>query len=117
MLIPVLTLFVGALSTAAGIQELVVQGILNNQLIPLIGGTIGAVAGALTLAAGISLLRGSEQAVRLTRAAALSSILVTLPIGMFGWGLAGWPMTLLGLAWPMVLLFHVHSRRSGVRLS
>ena len=73
MLIPVLTLFVGALSTAAGIQELVVQGILNNQVIPLTGGTIGAVA--------------------------------------------GWPMTLLGLGWPIVLLFHVRSRHSRVRPS
>lgn len=112
MLVPVVTIFVGALGTTAALQELVVQGIFNNQLIPLTGGTIGAVSGALTVAAGVALLRRSPLAASLTRAAAVSSLLVALLVGMLGWGLAGWPMTLLGLTWPIVLLLYVRSSRS-----
>ena len=112
MLVAVLTIFVGALNAAAGTQELVVQGIFNNKGIPLTGGTLGAVAGALLLAAGIALLRQSSRAGSLTNAAALSSLAVTALVGMFGWGLAGWPMTLVGLAWPLFLLFHVRGGRA-----
>ena len=43
MFIPILTILIGALLTAAGAQELVVQGILNNRLFPLVGGTLGTV--------------------------------------------------------------------------
>jgi hypothetical protein len=107
MIVAILTIFVGALNAAAGTQELVVMGIFNNQLVPLTGGTLGAVAGALLLSAGIALLRQSPRAHSLTRAAAIASLPVAGLIGQLGWGLAGWPMTLLGLAWPLVLLFHV----------
>ena len=72
MVVAILTILLGALGTAAGVQELVVQGILNNQTIPLIGGTLGAVAASLLVAAGIALLRQSDRAVVLTRAAALT---------------------------------------------
>jgi len=107
MLVAILTIFVGALSAAAGVQELVVMGIGRNQLIPLTGGTLGAVGGALMLAAGISLLRQSPRANALTRAAAIASLPVAVLVGKLGWGLAGWPMTLLGLAWPLFLLLYV----------
>lgn len=116
MPIGILTIFIGALSAAAGTQELVVQGIFNNKLIPLTGGTLGAVAGALLVAAGIALVGRSPRATDLTRAAAISGAAVTLPLGMLGWGLAGWPMTLIGLIWPAVLLFHVRGRRTRAHM-
>ena len=103
MFVAVLTIVIGALQTAGGAQELVVQGIMNSQRDPLIGGTLGTVAGSLTLSAGISLLRRSPQAVALTRAAAMLTIPVTVLIG-FVWGLAGWPMRLIGIAFPLFLL-------------
>ena len=96
MVVAILTIFVGALNAAAGTQELVVQGILNNQKIPLTGGTLGAVAGALLLSAGVALIRKSPRAASLTNAAAISMLAVTALVGMLGWGLAGWPMTLVG---------------------
>ena len=111
MVVGILTTFIGALGAAGATQELVVQGILNNQLIPLTGGTVGAVGGALMLSAGVALVRESPRAASLTTAAAISSLAVTALVGMLGWGLAGWPMTLLGLLWPLFLLFHVRGGR------
>jgi uncharacterized membrane protein len=51
-----LIIVLGALEIAAGVQELVYQGIIRNYRYPLISGTLGVVAGALLLAAGIALL-------------------------------------------------------------
>jgi hypothetical protein len=110
VLVAILTIFLGALGTAGGLQELVVQGIGNNEKIPLAGGTLGVVSGALTVAAGIALLCQSRRAVELTRAAAVAGAIVAVLVGKLVWGLAGWPMTLAGLAWPAFLLFHVRDR-------
>ncbi len=115
MVVAILTIFVGALNAAAGTQELVVQGIFNNQKIPLTGGTLGAVAGALLVSAGVALIRQSPRAVPLTTAAAISMLAVNALIGMLGWGLAGWPMTLMGLTWPVFLLFHLWGGRRFVQ--
>lgn len=104
MTIAILTILFGALALAGGLQELVVQGIFNGQKIPLLGGTMGAVSGALLVAAGVALLRQSPRARELTRAAALTALPISLLIGQFVWGLAGWPVTVLGLAWPALLL-------------
>jgi hypothetical protein len=106
MVVAILTIFLGALGTAAGVQELVVQGILSNQKIPLTGGTLGAVSGALTVSAGIMLLCQSRQAIALTRAAALAGLVVGVLVGKIVWGLAGWPMTITGLGWPLFLLIY-----------
>ena len=88
MVVGILTIFIGALGAAGATQELVVQGILNNQLIPLTGGTVGAVGGALMLSAGVALVRESPRAASLTTAAAISSLAVTALVGMLGWR---WP--------------------------
>ena len=104
MTIAILTILFGALALAGGLQELVVVGILNGQKIPLLGGTLGAVSGALLVGAGVALLRRSPRASELTRAAALTTIPVSLLIGQLVWGLAGWPVTVLGVAWPALLL-------------
>jgi hypothetical protein len=37
MFVAILTIFLGALGAVAGVQELVVQGVFNNQKIPLTG--------------------------------------------------------------------------------
>ena len=103
MFIAILTILVGALLTAGGVQELVVQGILTNRLYPLIGGTLGTVAGALILSAGIALLRQSPRAGDLTRAAAFVSVPVFILIG-FVRPLAGWPVRIVGIAFPLFLL-------------
>src|SRR5262245_26117744 len=102
MLIAILTILIGAVLTAGGAQELVAQGIFNNRRYPLLGGTLGAVAGALLLSAGIALLRESPRAVALTRAAACVSVPVFVIIG-FIWPLAGWPVGFVGIAFPRFL--------------
>ena len=104
MTIAIVTILFGALALAGGLQELFAQGILNSQKIPLLGGTMGAVSGALLVAAGVALLRRSPRAAELARAAAVTTIPIMILIGQLVWGLAGWGVTLLGLAWPAVLL-------------
>jgi hypothetical protein len=101
--IAVLAILVGAVQAAAGVQELVFQGVLNNRLYPLLGGTLGAVAGGFVLATGIALFRGSPDALRLARTSASVSIPVFLLIGVLE-PLAGWPATILGFGMPLVML-------------
>jgi len=103
MFISILTILIGAVLTAGGVQELVVQGIFNNRRYPLLGGTLGTVAGALLLSAGIALLRDSPRAIALARASALVCVPVFLIIG-FIWPLAGWPVRIIGIAYPLFLL-------------
>ena len=105
MFIAILTIIIGALLTAGGAQELVFQGILNSQLYPLVGGTMGTVAGALLLFAGIALLRQSPRAIALIRAAALVCVPVFVLIG-FIWPLTGWPVKIVGIAFPLFLLMY-----------
>ena len=107
MFLAILTILVGALRVAGGAQELVVQGIFNSLRDPLIGGTV---SGALMLAAGIALLRQSPRSLEMVRAAALLTIPVIVLIG-FVWGLAGWPMRILGIVYPLFLL--VYFRKSA----
>lgn len=73
MFVAILTIFIGAVFTAAGVQEMVVQGIFNTKAIPL--------AGALLLSGGMALLRQSPRATALTRAAAVASLPVFVLIG------------------------------------
>ena len=110
MFIAILSILIGALLTAGGLQELVVQGIFNSRLYPLIGGTLGTVAGALILSAGIALLRESPRAIALTRAAALVCVPVFVLIG-FVRPLAGWAVTIVGIGFPLFLLAYYRSAR------
>lgn len=103
MFISILTIIFGAVLTAGGAQELIVQGIFNNRRYPLLGGALGAVAGALLLSAGIALLRESPRAIALIRASALVCVPVFLLIG-FIWPLAGWPVRIIGIVFPLFLL-------------
>lgn len=92
----------GAVEVAAGVQELVYLGVLRSQTYPLIAGTVGAVAGAMVLAAGIALLMRSERAAELALAAAYVSIPVFVMIGIITHR-AGWPITAVGMLYPVVL--------------
>ena len=105
MFISILTILIGAVLTAGGVQELVVQGIFNNRRYPLLGGTLGTVAGALLLAAGVPLLRESPRAIALIRAAVFVCVPVFVLIG-FIWPLAGWPVRIIGIAFPLFLLWY-----------
>ncbi|MDQ3011535.1 MAG: hypothetical protein M3X11_12620 [Acidobacteriota bacterium] len=109
MFIAILTILIGALLTAGGIQELVFQGILNSLLYPLIGGTLGTVAGALLLSAGIALLRQSPRATSLIRASALVCVPVFVLIGFIA-QLAGWPVRIVGIVFPLFLLIYFRKK-------
>lgn len=114
--IATLTIIVGALLTAGGLQELIVQGILNNLAFPLLGGTLGTVAGSFVLATGIALFRGSAEARRLAVTSAAVSLPTFVLIGLIE-RLAGWPVTILGLGLPVVLVLMTHPMRHSAPLS
>jgi hypothetical protein len=99
----VIAIIVGALEVAGGMQELVVQGILNNRTYPLVGGTLGAIAGAFVLTAGVAVFRRSASVRSLIQVAVAVSLPVFLLIGIIR-PLAGGTVTLLGLAVPLLLL-------------
>jgi uncharacterized membrane protein YozB (DUF420 family) len=110
------TIIVGALLIAGGLQELIVQGILNNLAFPLLGGTLGTVAGFFVLATGIALFRGSAEARRLAIASAAVSLPTFVLIGLIE-RLAGWPVTILGLGVPIVLVLLTRPARHSPLLS
>lgn len=99
----------GAVEAAAGIQELVYLGVLHSQTYPLIAGTLGTVAGAMVLAAGIALLMRSERAAEMALAAAYISVPVFVIVGIITHR-AGWPITVVGMLFPVLLA--VFCRRS-----
>jgi hypothetical protein len=103
MFIAIITILIGAVLTAGGLQELIVQGIFHSERYPLLGGALGTVAGALLLSAGIALLRESPRAKALIRASAFVCAPVFVMIG-FIWPLAGWPVRIVGVAFPLFLL-------------
>jgi hypothetical protein len=114
--IAILAVLVGALETAGGAQELVVQGILNNRGWPLIAGTLGTVAGALLLFSGIALLRNSPHTLRLVYATAWVSVPVFILIGVVD-RIAGIPVTAIGIALPVILVAYLRKHHSKQHLS
>jgi type IV secretory pathway VirB2 component (pilin) len=111
-----LTIIVGALLIAGGLQELIVQGILNNLAFPLLGGTLGTVAGFFVLATGIALFRGSADTRRLAVISAAVSLPTFVLIGLIE-RLSGWPVTILGLGLPIVLVLLTRPTRRSLPLS
>ena len=103
-LIATVAIVLGALETAGGVQELVYQGIFNSRTYPLVAGTLGTVAGILLLAAGIAFLVRSGLALVLASAAAYVSVPVFIQIGIVT-RIAGWPITMAGILFPLLLLF------------
>jgi len=99
----ILAIMIGALQVAGGLQEAWVGGMLRSQSWPLMGGTMGTVAGGLLFAAGVALLRRSPGAAQLARGAATTCMAVFVLIG-FVKPLAGGLAVLLGIGFPIVLL-------------
>jgi hypothetical protein len=104
MPVALLAIVLGALETAGGAQELIYQGILRSRTYPLTAGTLGTVAGALLLASGIALLVGSRLGPVLARATAYVSLPVFILIGVVT-HIAGWPVTVAGILFPLFLVF------------
>ena len=99
----VITILVGALQAAGGTQELVFQGVLNSRLYPLVGGTLGAVAGLFLLATGVALFRRSPDTLRLAQVTAALSLPIFLLIGILQ-PLAGRLAAILGFGMPLIVL-------------
>ncbi len=104
----------GAVEVAGGMQELMYLGILRSETDPLIAGTLGTVAGAIVLAAGIALLMRSDRTPELALAAAFISIPVFLMIGVFK-HFAAWPITVVGMAFPVLFAIFCRSAILGGR--
>jgi len=97
-------ILLGAVDTAAGLQEVVFLGILQSQTEALVVGSVGTVASALLLAAGIALLIQSP----LTDVLITSAAYVCVPVFIFTGVIkhySAWPSTLLGIAYPLLLFF------------
>ena len=101
--IATLAIVIGALETAGGAQELVLGGLLRGLTYPLIGGTLGTVAGALLLSAGIAMLRDSILTGAIARACAYVSMPVFILIGIIR-PLAGVAVTVVSILFPLLLL-------------
>ncbi|MBS1842150.1 MAG: hypothetical protein JSS69_06090 [Acidobacteria bacterium] len=93
----------GAFETVGGVQELIYRGILRSETEPLVMGTIGTLAGIFLLVAGILLLIRSPHAAVLAQSAAYIGVPVFLIIGVWK-HYAGWPITLIGIAYPLLLV-------------
>lgn len=107
-----LAIVIGALETAGGAQELIFGGIVRNLTYPLIGGTLGTVAGALVLSAGIAMLRDSIRTADIARACAYASVPVFILIGIIR-PLAGVAVTAVGIGFPLFLVAHFRKRVRG----
>lgn len=103
MTMAILSILVGAIEAVNSFQEVWMRGALNPDASLLIGGTIGAVAGVLLFAAGIALLRGSASAGELSRAAAITCLLVFALVGVVKPQMSAFA-TLLGIGFPIALL-------------
>ena len=110
--IALFAIVLGAVEVAGGMQELIYLGILRSKTDALIAGTLGTVAGAIVLAAGIALLMRSERTAELAMAAAVISIPVFLMIGVFK-HFAAWPITTVGMAFPVLFAFFCRQREQS----
>jgi hypothetical protein len=98
-----LAVILGALETAGAAQELVFRGIMQSETGPLSIGAIGTVAGLFLVATGIALLFRSPRVEILITATAWTSI-PTFVISGIIYHYAGWPTTVVGIAFPLLLI-------------
>jgi peptidoglycan/LPS O-acetylase OafA/YrhL len=99
----ILAVLIGALDVANAVAELWAGGIMNGDRYSLIGGTLGIVAGALLLVAGIALARRTPRARTQARVAAMTCLAAFVVIGVALPRLSIFAM-LLGIGFPIVLL-------------
>jgi hypothetical protein len=102
----------GALETVGGIQELIFRGVLRSETEPLVMGTMGTLAGVFLLVAGILLLVRSLHAIVLVQSAAYIGVPVFLILGVWK-HYAGWPITLVGIAYPLLLVALTYKSSRG----
>src|SRR5579864_2960457 len=107
-----LAIVFGALEWAGGAQEMVYLGILQSETYPLVAGVLGVVAGSLLAAAGVALLVRSQLAPVLAQATAWISVPVFILTGIITHR-AGWPITAVGILFPLSLLFFCMKSRTG----
>jgi hypothetical protein len=106
----------GTLETAGGAQEMIYLGIINSETYPLVAGALGVLTGGLLLAAGITLLIGSRHAPVLAQATAWISVPVFILTGIVT-RRAGWPITAVGILFPLLLLFGQKGRGASEPMS
>ena len=111
MAVSLFGLVFGALVTGGGVQELVYRGILNSETDRMMIGSLGTLTGALLLWASVALLIRSRLANVLVPAAAYLSVPTFLIAGVYKCSscphhhYAGWRITLVGIAYPLIMLF------------
>lgn len=113
MAIAILTILVGAVVGAGALTEFVAS-ILHpaGGGLSVTGSALGVAASVLLMGSGTALLRGSPGADRLARAAAITSIFVFLLIS-YVIPMMGYFAQILGIGFPLVLLFYLHRKGSG----
>jgi hypothetical protein len=116
MALALFALVVGTLEAAGGAQEMIYLGILNSETYPLIAGALGVLTGGLLLAAGFALLIRSPQAPVLAQATAWISVPVFVLTGIIT-RRAGWPITAVGILFPLLLLFGQMSDKPSETMS
>ena len=87
-------------------------GIMNSETYPLVAGALGVLAGGLLFAAGIALLIRSPLAPVLAQATAGISVPVFILTGIVT-RRAGWPITAVGIGFPLLLFFVQTSWKSS----
>ncbi len=106
----------GTLELAGGAQEMIYLGIMNSETYPLIAGALGILTGGLLLAAGITLLVRSPHAPVLAQATAWISVPVFTLTGIVTHR-AGWPITAVGILFPLLLVFCQRDRKPSETMS
>ena len=111
MAISLFALAFGALETGGGVQELVYRGVLNSETEPMIVGALGALTGAVLLWTGGALLIRSRLASVLVPATVYLSVPTFLISGVYKCSscphhhYSGWRITLVGIVYPLIMLF------------
>jgi hypothetical protein len=116
MPLALLALVFGILEFAGGAQEMVYLGIMDSETYPLIAGALGVLAGGLLLADGIALLAGSQRVLVLAQATVWISVPVFTLTGIVTHR-AGWPITAVGILFPLCLLFFCQKNRKAQTIS
>jgi len=94
---------VGTLETAGGLQEFINRGLIQSLTPPLCIGALGTLVGAFLLATGVAMLLRSPRTDVLISATAWLSVPVFIISGVV-YRYAGWPITVVGIAYPLLLV-------------
>ena len=104
MAVSLFALVFGALETGGAVQELVYRGILRSETEPMIVASLGTITGAVLLWTGVALLIRSRLVSVLVPATAYLSVPTFFIAGVYKHN-AGWPITLVGIVYPLIMLF------------